>query len=339
MAGGSGTRFWPKSRAALPKQLLSFGQHSGSLLQMTLDRFDSIVEPENKVIVTTEILKDEVARQSPESIILAEPQGRNTAPCIYWASKVIAQKDPDAIMIVVPSDHFLRNISAYREVINQAVERAQSSNDLVTLGVKPTFPATGFGYLKASEDLGGGCLKVEAFVEKPNEEKAKSFIDQGHYYWNAGMFVWSVRAILESFKTSMPEYESVWEATAGNVQAAYPQLEATSIDYGIMERAKNVVTFTLDCGWSDLGSWPSLDEVAEELDAKVGNNVVVSGDIISVESENNIVDVPSRLVALVGINDLVVVEHGNALLVMPKNKAQDVKKVVETLKTLHPDYL
>jgi mannose-1-phosphate guanylyltransferase len=339
MAGGSGTRFWPKSTSRRPKQLLSFGPESqATLLAQTIDRFDGVVPKSQRWIVTTAALVPAVREAvSAEVAILGEPQARNTAPCIYWAARKIAEQDPGAILLVMPADHFIPRVAAFQETLQGAIERAARYDELVTLGVKPDRPETGYGYLKVGPALGGGCSKVEAFVEKPSLEKARGFLADGHYLWNGGMFVWRAEVILAAFDRWMPEMKQAWETSGGDIEKAYPRMTATSIDYGILERHAQVVTFPLDCGWDDLGSWTSLENLAEVLGARVESNVVSAGKLVSVDARGNVIDVPGKLVALLGVEDLIVVEHGGALLVARKERAQDIRQVVDAVKKAAPE--
>ena len=215
MAGGSGTRFWPKSTSKRPKQLLSFGGGGGSgtsLLASTLSRFAGISPVDQQIIVTTELLRDAVqADVAPGVQILAEPQGRNTAPCVYWAARAIAARDPRGIMLVMPADHYVPNLDAFRTTVAAAVDWALKHDDLVTLGIRPSRPETGYGYLRTGTVLANGCRKIDAFVEKPGFEKAKEFLAAGNYLWNGGMFVWRVDVILAAFDQHMPEMKTAWE--------------------------------------------------------------------------------------------------------------------------------
>ena len=340
MAGGSGTRFWPKSTSKKPKQLLAFGDDPReTLLTQTLSRFDGIVPVSQRMIVTTESLSHAVAEQARDVEILAEPQGRNTAPCVYWAARRIAEKDPRAIMLVMPSDHSFSAPEKFRQSIREAAAWAHAHDDLVTLGVKPSRPETGYGYLRTGDKLGpGGALRVEAFVEKPNLLKAQEFLKAGNYLWNGGMFLWRAELILKAFDQYMPEMRKIWDDNQGQVASAYPKLTATSIDYGVMEKAKNVVTFTLDCGWDDLGSWTSLEGLADLMKTRRPAGVVNGGgEIIAIDSRDNIVDVQGKLVTLLGVKDLIIVEHGGALLVADKHRAQDIKLIVEQVKKQKPE--
>lgn len=345
MAGGSGTRFWPKSTARKPKQFLSFGKiedfcsGSPSLLGMTLRRFDGLVSVGQRFVVTTQLLKDTVSEQAPEVQVLAEPQGRNTAPCIYWAAREVAAKNPRAVMLVMPSDHYIMNSDEFISTVKKAARWASEHDDLVTLGITPTRPETGYGYLKMSRDpMASGCFRVEAFVEKPSLQKAQEFLKAGNYLWNGGMFLWRAEVILAAFDQYMPEMKKAWETSASQVEKAYPQMTATSIDYGIMEKAKSVVAFPLNCGWDDLGSWTSLESLADLLGARQDTGVVTGGDVISVESHGNIIDVPGKLIALLGVKDMVVVEQGGVILVADKKRAQDIRLIVDEVKKRRPEF-
>jgi mannose-1-phosphate guanylyltransferase len=337
IAGGSGTRFWPKSTSKRPKQLLAFGASQETLLQQTLSRFEGIAPVSQRMIVTTQALARPITEQAPGVTVLAEPQGRNTAACVYWAAREVLARDPHGLMLVMPSDHYMADRSRFQKTVRAALEWAATHDDLVTLGVKPTRPETGYGYLKIEKNPQGDCHKVAAFVEKPNAEKAQQFLDAGCYLWNGGMFIWRAAVILKAFDEFMPEMKRAWDLHPGDAARAYPEMTATSIDYGIMEKARNVVTFTLDCGWSDLGSWTSLEELSEILGAQRAGNVVTAGECLAIESQGNIVDAPGKLVSLLGVNDLIVVEHGGAILIAPKSRAQDIRLIVEQVKKSHSE--
>jgi len=336
MAGGSGTRFWPKSTSKKPKQLLAFGKGGKSLLAQTLDRFVGVVPDNQRIIVTTELLADAIKADAPRTKVLAEPQGRNSAPCVYWAARVVADQDPRGVMLVMSADHYVPKVDAFRECVRHAADWAKSHDDLVALGVTPSRPETGYGYLRLGERLNGGPSKVEAFVEKPSFERAKEFVKAG-YLWNGGMFVWRADMILRAFDEFMPEYKTAWDSSNAQVTRAYPQMTATSIDFAIMEKAKNVVTFPLDCGWDDLGSWTSLEGVADAIGARHAAGVLSAGELIAVESQGLIVDAPGRLVAVLGLDDVIIVEQGNAILVAKKDRAQDIRLLVDAVKKLRPE--
>jgi mannose-1-phosphate guanylyltransferase len=337
MAGGSGTRFWPKSTALRPKQLLAFGERS--LLAQTLKRFEGWIPPEDRTILTTQLLQGAIETSELPAQILAEPQGRNTAPCIYWAAQVLAQKDPTGIMLVMPSDHYIAREDRFIETVQEAVAWVKTHPDLVTLGISPSRPETGYGYLRLPYQSESSSLpiRVEAFVEKPNLALAQQFLTSGNYLWNGGMFIWRVDTLLEAFDRYMPEMRQAWEQAQGKVEQAYGHLTATSIDYGILEKAKNVVTFPLHCGWDDLGSWDSLENVADVLGIRRGENVSTSGQLLALDSTGNILDTPGRFTSLLGVKDLIIVEQGEALLIADKHRSQEIRKLVGEVKKLRPD--
>lgn len=346
MAGGSGTRFWPKSTAKRPKQLLGFGRENPeTLILQTLRRFDGIVDSsrERRFIVTTELLKSAIEAQvgTKDVTTLAEPAARNTAPCVYWAAQEVFKRDPKGILLVMPSDHYIPNREVFRKTLAAAAEWARTHDDLVTIGVKPDRPETGYGYLKTGAELGKSrgenCVRVDAFVEKPNLARAQEFLKSGNYFWNGGMFLWKAETILSAFDSFMPEMKKAWTEAKGDLATAYPKMTATSIDYGIMEKAKNVVSFALDAGWDDLGSWTSLESLADVLKARGEAGIVTGGDVLSVDSNGNIVDAPGKLVTLLGINDLIVVHHGDSILVARKERAQDIKLIVDQVKAKFPE--
>ncbi len=338
MAGGSGTRFWPKSTSRRPKQLLSFeGDGKPTLLARTLERFDGLVPLENRMIVTTESLTRAIAEEAPGVRVLSEPQARNTAPCVYWAAREVASRDPKGVMLVMPADHHMGRVEDFRATVRRAAERAARCDELVTLGVKPDRAETGYGYLRLGEALEPALSQVEAFVEKPDARKAAEFLASGRYLWNGGMFLWRAEVILRAFDEFMPEMKRVWDESHGQIDQAYPRLTATSIDYGVMERARNVVTFTLDCAWDDLGSWTSLETLAYALGAAREGGVCTAGELLAVQSRGNVVDAPGKLVALLGVDDLIVAQNGDAILVARKDRAQDIRLVVEAAKKRRPE--
>ena len=338
MAGGSGTRFWPKSTSGRPKQLLSFGQGGTTLLEQTFARFEDWVPEKNGFVVTTRKLEKAVREiVSSQVTVLAEPEGRNTAPCVYWASRAIYEKDPSAVLMVMPSDHYIAQPDRFLKTVKDAVRWASENRDLVTLGVQPTRPETGYGYLRTGQKKGSDATIVEAFVEKPDLEKAKKFLAGGNYLWNGGMFIWRADVIMEAFDRFMPEMRKTWDQHHGNVEQAYPKMTATSIDFGVMEKASNVMTFPLECGWDDLGSWVSLDNLADVLRARHEAGTVTSGELLSVDASRNIIDVPGKTVALLGVEDLIIVQQGEVLMVAHKDRAQDIRKLVEQVRTRRPD--
>jgi len=327
MAGGSGTRFWPKSTSSKPKQLLKLGSEK-TLLKQTLDRFEGIISRDHQWIVTTQALSGAIQTEAGSHVkVLSEPQARNTAPCVYWASRLIYDQNPNAVLVFMPADHFIRDQKAFSKTVEKAIEWAKTHDDLITLGVQPTAPETGYGYLKVGDELGGSCLKVEQFVEKPNLERAQEFLKSKKYLWNGGMFVWKASVIMEAFDRAMPEMKKSWDQALGDVKAAYPKMTATSIDFGVMEKAQNVVSFPLSCGWDDVGAWTALDNL----------EAPITGDCVMIDARGNIVDSSGPLVSLLGVNNLIVVATDKVIMVADKSRAQDIKKLVDEVKKKRPD--
>ena len=344
LAGGSGTRFWPLSRKKSPKQLMSvFG--GKSMLQRTVERVLPL-NPKRILVVTNALQAAETKRQlaylhTVPIDIIAEPVGRNTAPAIGLAASIIAFHDPDGVMAVLPADHYIVDEEGFGKVLLQG-RKAALNGYLVTLGITPTRPETGYGYIEADCELRGeGPYPVKRFVEKPDREKALEFLEAGTFYWNSGMFVWSACAILDKINAHMPELsvalarlvfsEDIWELSdlRPQIEAIYGEITGNSIDFGVMEKADNVQVIPADFGWSDVGSWSAIPEVAA-ADA-TGHVVINARDVISIDAVDCLVYGDDRLIALVGVRDLIVVNTADAVLVCPKGRAQDVKKVVEEL--------
>lgn len=344
LAGGSGARFWPLSRKKTPKQLMSvFG--GSSMLQRTVQRVLPL-KPERILVVTNTLQAEETARQLSfvkEDIvsIVEEPLARNTAPAIGLAAAIMERTDPAAVMAVLPADHYIQDEDEFRDTLLKAEKEASRLN-LVTLGIVPTRPETGFGYIEADTGSGkDGIFPVRRFVEKPCLEKAREYLESGAYFWNSGMFVWRADVILDRIRIHMPDLSaglSVLRIPAsmdrlsslrGEVADLYGRIKAESIDYGVMEKADGVVVIPSSFGWSDVGSWSALPEVITP-DAE-GNVFIDGGRIISLDSRDNLVRGHGRMIALVGVEGLVVVDTGDALLICPKDRAQDVKKVTEAL--------
>ncbi len=340
MAGGSGTRFWPRSTSRVPKQFLSFAQGAPTLLQSTLQRFEGMIPSHRQFIVTTRVLGPVARQQAPDAQILEEPMGRNTAPCIYWAARLIAERNPQEVMLVMPSDHSIASVPRFHEAILSAIECARSSDSLVTLGVKPTRPETGYGYLRLAQPVNETVapVKVEAFVEKPTTERAAEFLTSGKYLWNGGMFAWKAQVILEAFDRHLPQMKEIWEkarclpTAPGFIDEVYPQWPSISVDYGILEKSSSVQTVPLDCGWDDLGSWTALEGAPN-------SNTVVAGQCVAVDAAGNVIDAPGHCVALLGVKDLIVVRAGEAIMVAQKSKAQEVRKLVDEVGKLRPDLI
>jgi len=347
MAGGGGTRFWPISRQKTPKQLLNLSGED-ALINETIERIESVVQRNDIYIVTNEkqgqLLIETIdhSRHYSDSLnILYEPAARNTAAAIGYAAFAIAKKHGDGIMCVFPSDHYIKDKEGFKRTVERAADIAEGSDHLVTIGIRPTFPATGYGYIKLIKDSGssylGTAYDVEEFVEKPGFEVAKGYVESGEYLWNSGMFVWKVSKIISDFKRFLPKlYRRLEELSkhmgedseSEMLHSIYPELLNISIDYAIMERSDDVIVVPGDFGWNDVGSWDALGAI---FDTDEHGNIV-RGDNISIDTRNSIVYGNSRLVATIGLDSMIVVETGDSILVCPKEKAQDVKKVVELLK-------
>jgi mannose-1-phosphate guanylyltransferase len=341
MAGGVGARFWPASRAKSPKQLLDLTGGGRTMIAATLDRLGPDIPPERVIVVTGAITMDAVARALPElpqENILAEPIGRNTAPCIGWAAVHVRRRDPKGVLAVMPSDHLVTDVDTFKAAVRTAVASARRGA-MVTFGINPDRPETGFGYIEMGKEVIPGVREVERFVEKPDLPTAKKYLEAGNFTWNSGMFFFSADRILEEIGRQMPDLkgglDEIDEALAAGtetevLQKVFPRLPSTSIDYGVMEGAAGILCVPVDFGWSDLGSWEAAYELFDKDDA--GN--AIEGDVIPVGSTGCLVRAPAgKLVALVDVEDLVVVDTGDALLVCKRNRAQDVKKVVESLKS------
>jgi mannose-1-phosphate guanylyltransferase len=340
MAGGSGTRFWPLSRSARPKQLLPLGSGDTSLLRATVERIQEVIPASRTLIVTSETLAARVREELPEvpaENILAEPVGRNTAPCVGWAASVVARRDPSAVLVVLPADHHIADQPTYLSILRRAIEAAREG-DMVTVGIRPSRPETGYGYIELGEEVAPSVHRARRFVEKPDELRARQFLASGKFLWNSGMFFFRADEVLSSVRTFLPGLGAVLarydEAAktgdeAAVVRETYPTLPDISIDHGIMEKAQRVLVVPGDFGWSDVGSWTSAWELAQR-DAQ-GN--AVFADLVAVDVEGSYVRAPEgKVVALVGVHDLVVVDTGDALLIMPRDRSQDVRAVVNELK-------
>lgn len=345
MAGGNGERFWPESRKALPKQFLSI---VGSLpmLTQTVKRLEGLVEPKNIFVITgsqhRSVVLDICPELDPEKVI-GEPIGRDTAPAVALATSLVVRENPDAVFAMLPADSVIHDHSNFRSILDSAFQLAEQKAVLVTIGIKPTHPATGYGYIQKANEIGtyGGevAYRVNRFVEKPNLEKANEYLSSGDFYWNAGMFVWSIDSIREEFEKNSPNlWASVSEVgprlDAGeNIEAVlsdiYPGLEKISIDYAIIEKAQNVVVFESKFDWDDVGEWSAIERHYES-DAS-GN--AIRGEAEVIESKNNIVfnRDSGHIIALMGVEDLIVVRTKDATLICKKDQSQAVKKMVQSL--------
>ncbi len=339
MAGGSGTRFWPRSRQRVPKQLLAITGRR-PLLTDTVERLRPLVSPPRTWVVTAAVHAAAVRRavaRVPRRNVLVEPEGRNTAAAIALAALRLGAAAPDAVMAVLPADHAISDGPAFRATLAQALDVAATTDSLVTLGVEPTHPETGYGYIEVGAAIDGlPAHRVAQFLEKPSAPRAAELIARGNVLWNAGIFAWRVEAILAALREWVPAVLEPLERAvrSGGTRAlarAYRRLPNVSIDTGVLERAPNVTVVRARFPWSDVGSWAAVDALWQ----KPGQANAVRGTVVTVDSRGCIVDAGSRLVALLGVEDLVVVDTPDAILVCPKDRAQDVRLVVDALGTKH----
>ena len=341
MAGGKGTRFWPRSRTSIPKQLLDIVGEK-TMIQETVERVLPIASKDKILIVTNKEHINDLKSQLPDipdRNIIVEPVGRNTAPCICLAATRIHKQEPEEIMAVLPADHYIGDAKAFCCFLEKAAEAARLSNALVTIGISPQKPETGYGYIQFDEQSDSehkGVYRAISFHEKPDLKRAEEFLRQGNFLWNSGMFVWKASAILNEIKKHLPEIyssivnvEPLWDTpeVGAAIASAYEKIESISIDYGVMEKSGNVLTLKGDFDWNDIGSWSAIHDISE----KDKDSNTLRGDVISVDSKDVLVYSPKKLTAVVGLRDVIVVETDDALLVCAMDKAQDVRKVVDML--------
>lgn len=339
MAGGRGERFWPKSRNSRPKQFLSLTSDGQTMIQKTVNRLRPLVDAEDIYIVTNSayigLVKDQLP-EIPEENILAEPCARNTAPCIAFASAVISRKYDDAVMLVLPSDHLIGFEDMYISTLKKAIEVSLVGKNLVTIGITPNYPETGYGYINFGSES-GNAYAVDRFVEKPDLATAKEYLASGKYLWNSGMFVWKISSIMADLKAFMPDiYEGalrIGEAFGTDsynevLEREFTAFTSESIDFGIMEKASDIYTIPGSFGWDDVGNWLAVERINEVDDAKN----YIEGNVISVGSERTTICGGKRLIAAVGVEDIIIVDTDDAVLVCSKNSTQDVKKVIAKLK-------
>jgi mannose-1-phosphate guanylyltransferase len=346
MAGGVGSRFWPASREAKPKQFLDILGTGKTLLQLTYERFLPLIPKENIFIVTNAAYNDLIKEQLPDvtdNQILAEPSRNNTAPCLAYTAFKLQNLNPDASFVVASSDHLIVNEADFLKNIELALDFTQRNDALMTLGLKPLNPNTGYGYIQYNRNDANndGIYKVKSFTEKPDHDTAKTFLEAGNYLWNAGIFIWSVKALLKSFKKNAEDIYDILKSgekaynTEGEqnfINKYYPTTPNISIDYAVMEKAENVYTIPCDFGWSDLGAWSAI---YDELPKNEDHNVIQSENVLTFDVTNTLVRTPAdKLVVIRGLDDYIVVDENNVLLIYPKNKEQEIKQVTTTLKQL-----
>jgi mannose-1-phosphate guanylyltransferase len=343
MAGGIGSRFWPMSRSSYPKQFLDILHTGRTLIQSTYDRFRQFIPEENIYVVTaaeyTEIVKEQLPELSPQNI-LSEPSRKNTAPCIAYISHKLYQINPNALLICAPADHIILDGPVFTKVCLDAFSFVGHINALVTLGIKPTYPNTGYGYIQQeSLPVADNIFKVKTFTEKPNLELAKTFLASGDFLWNAGIFLWSLRSILKAFEMHLPEMNELFETEKPlfntsqeqeAIERIYPQCTNISIDYGIMEKADNVYILPSSFGWSDLGTWNSA---WENMEKDYFGNAVAGKNVMIIDATKNVVHAEDhKLVLLQGLDDFIVVDTKDVLLICKKDKEQEIKDYVGEVK-------
>ncbi|MBQ4803377.1 mannose-1-phosphate guanylyltransferase [Aquimarina sp. MMG015] len=341
MAGGVGSRFWPVSTTEFPKQFHDMLGTGETLIQRTFSRLSKIIPKENIFILTNERYNDLVLEQLPEAAqrqVVTEPAMRNTAPCILYAALKIQKENSDAVMVVAPSDHWIEDEDAFTQNLRQSFEACSKEDILMTLGIQPTFPNTGYGYIQHNEEA-DAIKKVAQFTEKPNYETAKKFLDQGNYLWNAGIFIWSAKSIVNAFAKFQKEMTALFEKgievyntseESSFIEKNYPLAENISIDYAILEHAENVYVLPATFDWNDLGTWGSLYDKLDKTDA---NNAVVNARVLSEDSSGNMIRTSGdKIVVVDGLEDYIIVDKEEVLLIYPKKKEQDIKQVLKKVK-------
>ncbi|MBW1297280.1 mannose-1-phosphate guanylyltransferase [Aquimarina litoralis] len=341
MAGGVGSRFWPVSTTEFPKQFHDMLGTGETLIQRTFQRLEKIIPTENIFILTNERYNDLVLEQLPKATqrqVVTEPAMRNTAPCILYAALKIQKENSDAVMVVAPSDHWIEDETAFTNNLQQCFEACSQQDILMTLGIQPTFPNTGYGYIQYNEEA-NAIKKVAQFTEKPNYETAKQFLSQGNYLWNAGIFIWSANSILKAFQEFQKEMTTLFEKgidvfntdqESEFIANNYPLAENISIDYAILENAENVYVLPATFDWNDLGTWGSLYDKLEKTN---DNNAIVNANVLSEDASGNMIRTSgSKIVVIDGLKDYIIVDKEEVLLVYPKEKEQDIKQVLKKVK-------
>ena len=343
MAGGVGSRFWPVSTQSFPKQFHDMLGTGDTLIQKTFNRLAKLIPKENIFILTNEIYNDLVFEQIPEITkrqVVLEPSMRNTAPCILYASLKIQKENPEAIMIVAPSDHWIEDEKAFSHDVQNAFDFCQEKDALMTLGIKPSFPNTGYGYIEFNKDEQELIKAVSTFKEKPDYDTAKKYIEEGNFLWNAGIFIWSVSSVIKAFRNNQPDLYQLFEAgiQAYNtdfeddfIRDNYGKAENISVDYALMEKSDNVFVLPASFDWNDLGTWGSL---YDKLDKDASNNAIVNARILTEDASGNMIRTKGdKIVVIDGLNDFIVVDKDEVLLIFPKSKEQDIKSVLQKVKT------
>ena len=343
MAGGKGERFWPKSRTNLPKQFLNISGNK-SMIQQSIARLEKLIDINKIFIVTNELYAELIKAQIPHlphTNIIIEPVGRNTAPCIGLASIIIEDRFPNSTMIVIPSDHIIENEEGFINILKTAVEVAQDNSNLVTLGIQPTYPETGYGYIESSDqswlqnDL--YVHKVKKFVEKPDHTTAQAYLESGNFFWNSGIFVWKIKTIRRYIQELMPAMHDILETMKAVfnsedrdaiIRSEFLKMPDQSIDYGIMEKVDNIYVIPCVFGWDDVGSWTALERI-NELDE---NGNVIRGNILNLDTKRCIIESNGKLIATLGIEDLIIVDTEDITLICTKDKAQEVKLLLKELR-------
>ena len=342
MAGGIGSRFWPFSRTANPKQFHDILGTGRTLIQATADRFEGVCPRENVFVVTNRDYEQLVSKQLPYLAldqILTEPVGRNTAPCVAYACSKIYQHDPEANIVVSPADHVIAQPEVFKDTIREALAYTKDRDVLVTLGIKPSRPDTGYGYIQYHDGGNESLKKVKTFTEKPHLELAKQFVESGEFVWNSGIFIWNGRTIMAALQEFLPEMAEIFEEASSAyytdrekaaIDKAYSQCKNISVDYGIMEKSQQVYMLPADFGWSDLGTWKSLYELSDGKDA-AGN--VVDGNAMVYGTTNSIIKVSSgKLLVVHGLDDFIIAESNDVIMIVPKSEEQKVKDFVADTK-------
>jgi mannose-1-phosphate guanylyltransferase len=337
MAGGVGSRFWPVSTTEFPKQFHDMLGSGETLIQKTFSRLAKLIPAENILILTNEKYNDLVLEQLPmvqQEQVLLEPAMRNTAPCILYASLKIQKQNPEAVMVVAPSDHWIEDENAFVANLQQCFDFCQKENALMTLGIQPTFPNTGFGYIEFDKSDGNRIKRVNQFREKPDYETAKSFLEQGNFLWNGGIFIWSVKSVTEAFEKFQPQMNALFQKGMESynttsekqfINENYALAENISIDYAVMEKATNVYVLPATFDWNDLGTWGQLHE---KLTKDENNNGVINAKVVMENASNNIIRTDAnKLIVVDGLHDYIIVDKEGVLLIYPKSKEQEIKRI------------